>query len=124
MKSVKPVRDAFVKTQDNPNQTSIFLVTELTEEEKLAFISNTNFQNALKRIGSVVENVVANNRDITKDYARPNTSIDDADDVSCSGVLLNVMFECELTTNRCITDMDWSPFVADRIVASYHSNVV
>ncbi|XP_058975022.1 cytoplasmic dynein 1 intermediate chain-like isoform X1 [Musca domestica] len=98
-------------------------VTELTEEEKLAFISNTNFQNALKRIGSVVENVVANNRDITKDYTRPNTSIDDADDVSCSGVLLNVMFECELTTNRCITDMDWSPFVADRIVASYHSNV-
>lgn len=118
------MRDAFVKTQDNPNQTSIFLVTELTEEEKLSFLSNTNFQNALKRIGSVVENVVANNRDITKDYTRPNSSIDDADDVSYSGVLLNVMFECELTTNRCITDMDWSPFVADRIVASYHSNVV
>ncbi|XP_073829586.1 cytoplasmic dynein 1 intermediate chain-like isoform X2 [Musca autumnalis] len=98
-------------------------VKEMSEDEKLAFLSNTNFENALKRIGSVVENIVSKNIDVTKDYTRGKDFEDDIDERSRAQVALNRIFDNHMSTNRCITDVDWSPFFTDLIVASYHSNV-
>ncbi|XP_073829587.1 cytoplasmic dynein 1 intermediate chain-like isoform X3 [Musca autumnalis] len=122
-----PPRKIFTSTKStqtkNSNALLQRLVKEMSEDEKLAFLSNTNFENALKRIGSVVENIVSKNIDVTKDYTRGKDFEDDIDERSRAQVALNRIFDNHMSTNRCITDVDWSPFFTDLIVASYHSNV-
>lgn len=101
------------------------LVTFLSEEEKQSILSDTGFQNAFKRIGCIVENVVAKNVDITRDYV---TAVDDGEGkgkMARAHISLNRLFyDNKWSNNRCITGLDWSNHYPDWLVASYYSNEV
>ncbi|XP_013117389.2 cytoplasmic dynein 1 intermediate chain-like isoform X1 [Stomoxys calcitrans] len=96
---------------------------ELSEEEKEAIISSKGFQNAIKRIGRVMENVVIRNVDITREYVSAGDNSDEYNSKSQGRVSLKrVFFENEWSSNRCITDIDFSTHYTDLMIASYHIN--
>lgn len=83
-----------------------------------------DFHNSLKRVSLTMEKVISRNKNIYVDYTS-NVTDDDLNDNSKAVLKLTQIFnDHNITNNRCITSIDWSPNCAGLIAAAYYKNQV